>query len=176
MWPPGICHRRPAHRMYATAPVRPPPPRAVGVASCERVVRRMPKTGWPFIASATVGVATSQGSLRSNDSRPMGTIAFSSATLLNVAKLEVPLASTVTAREESDPGTVLISNAWCRSLASTVPKRHRRALAASLGLEPRQTDPESVVLPLHYEAVVVVARRVERGEKGVKPASLLRIG
>ena len=27
-------------------------------------------------------------------------------------------------------------------------------LAASLGLEPRQTDPESVVLPLHHEAVV----------------------
>lgn len=26
-------------------------------------------------------------------------------------------------------------------------------VAASLGLEPRQTDPESVVLPLHYEAV-----------------------
>jgi hypothetical protein len=25
-------------------------------------------------------------------------------------------------------------------------------LAASLGLEPRQTDPESVVLPLHHEA------------------------
>jgi hypothetical protein len=25
-------------------------------------------------------------------------------------------------------------------------------MAASLGLEPRQTDPESVVLPLHYEA------------------------
>ena len=42
-------------------------------------------------------------------------------------------------------------------------------LAASLGLEPRQTDPESVVLPLHYEAIVVVRRRVERGEKGVKP-------
>ena len=43
-------------------------------------------------------------------------------------------------------------------------------MAASLGLEPRQTDPESVVLPLHYEAVVMVRRRVERGEKGVKPA------
>ena len=28
-------------------------------------------------------------------------------------------------------------------------------MAASLGLEPRQTDPESVVLPLHYEAVVM---------------------
>jgi hypothetical protein len=48
-------------------------------------------------------------------------------------------------------------------------------MAASLGLEPRQTDPESVVLPLHYEAVVMVSRRVERGEKGVKPASLLPV-
>ena len=29
-----------------------------------------------------------------------------------------------------------------------------RSLAASLGLEPRQRDPESLVLPLHYEAKV----------------------
>ena len=28
----------------------------------------------------------------------------------------------------------------------------RDGLAASLGLEPRQRDPESLVLPLHYEA------------------------
>jgi hypothetical protein len=26
-------------------------------------------------------------------------------------------------------------------------------LAASLGLEPRQRDPESLVLPLHHEAI-----------------------
>src|SRR5205807_2193643 len=28
-----------------------------------------------------------------------------------------------------------------------------QALAASLGLEPRQRDPESLVLPLHHEAI-----------------------
>src|SRR5690349_13239909 len=31
-------------------------------------------------------------------------------------------------------------------------KRNSKDLAASLGLEPRQRDPESLVLPLHYEA------------------------
>ena len=33
-----------------------------------------------------------------------------------------------------------------------VVRRACKGLAASLGLEPRQTEPESVVLPLHHEA------------------------
>ena len=40
--------------------------------------------------------------------------------------------------------------AVCRRLSQIV--RYLR-LAASLGLEPRQTAPEAVVLPLHHEAV-----------------------
>ena len=41
--------------------------------------------------------------------------------------------------------------AWCFGIWSF---RGEVGVAASLGFEPRQRDPESLVLPLHYEARV----------------------
>ncbi len=51
-------------------------------------------------------------------------------------------------------------------------------LAASLGLEPRQTDPESVVLPLHHEAVGVIrvksrTRRKECQDVGPRSSAVI---
>ena len=45
-------------------------------------------------------------------------------------------------------------------------------VAASLGLEPRQTDPESVVLPLHHEATSAYKAAGPHRKGGINFAAL----